>query len=108
MEVARILEENLRPGVEARQLWEIKEREARRLGFEHTAALAGHGVGISKNETPFLAAWDDTVIEENMVVNLEPGLFVPGEACFNYEDTYVVRAAGPERITPLSSELFVA
>ncbi len=108
MKVAKTLEDNLRPGVEARQLWEIKEREAERLGFEHTAALAGHGVGISKNEPPFLAAWDDTVLEENMVVNIEPGLFVPGEACFNYEDTYVVRADGPERITPLSSELFVA
>jgi len=108
MEVARTLEEALRPGVTARELWEIKEREARRLGFDHTAALAGHGVGISKNESPFLAPWDETVLEENMVVNLEPGLFVPGESCFNYEETYVVRAAGPERITPLSSELFVA
>lgn len=108
MEVARILEDALRPGITARELWEIKEREARRLGFDHTAAFAGHGVGISKNETPYLAPWDETVIEENMVVNLEPGLFVPGESCFNYEETYVVRANGPERITPLSSELFVA
>lgn len=108
MEVARILEDALRPGVVARELWEIKEVEARRLGFDHLATFAGHGVGISKNESPFLAPWDNTVIEENMVVNLEPGLFVPGEACFNYEETYIVRADGPERITPLSSELFVA
>lgn len=108
MDIAHTLEDALRPGVTGAELFALMKRQASAAGFAHTGTFAGHGVGISKNESPFLAPWDDTAIEENMVVNLEPGIFVPGEACFNYEETYVVRADGPERITPLSSELFVA
>lgn len=108
MEIARRLEEALRPGATACDLWEIMEREANRLGYETTQAMAGHGVGISKNEAPFLAPWDQRPIEEGMVINLEPALFDPPDACFTFEETYVARATGPERITPLSSELFIA
>jgi Xaa-Pro aminopeptidase len=108
MEIARMLEEALRPGVVACELWELKEREAKKAGFVRTQPFAGHGVGLSKHEPPHLAPWDRTVIQESMVVNLEPGLFAPPDACFTYEETYVIRADGLERITPLSSELYVA
>lgn len=107
MAIAEALEAALRPGVTARRLWEIKEAEAERAGFTRTMPTAGHGVGISKHEAPDLAPWDDTAIEENMVINLEPGLLDPPEACFVFEETYIVRAEGAERITPLSSELFI-
>ena len=107
MDVARQMEEALRPGVSARELWHIKDRETKAAGYEITIPLAGHAAGISRNEDPYFVPWEDTVIEENMTVAIDVGVFDPPEACFIFEETYIVRAETNERITPLSSELFI-
>lgn len=59
----------------------------------------GHGLGLEGHEAPFIDKGDDTVIQENMVFSVEPGLYVPGLAGFRHSDTVVVRAAGVERLT---------
>jgi len=108
MEVARKLEEALRPGVAARELWEIKDRETKAAGYEITIPLAGHAAGISRNEDPYFLPWEDSIIEENMTVAIDVGVFDPPDACFIFEETYVVHSSHNERITPLTSELFIA
>ena len=56
----------------------------------------GHGLGMQVTEWPSHTASDDTVIEENMVLTLEPGLmWEPGKAMV-HEENLVVRADGPE------------
>jgi len=59
----------------------------------------GHGIGLEGHEAPFIDKGDETVIEENMVLSVEPGLYVPGLAGFRHSDTVVVRADGVERLT---------
>ncbi|HZQ88521.1 MAG TPA: M24 family metallopeptidase [Gaiellaceae bacterium] len=108
MEIARHMEDALRPGVTARELWEIKDRETKAAGYTITIPLAGHGAGISRNEDPYFVPWEASVIEENMTVAIDVGVFDPPEACFIFEETYIVHADRNERITPLTSELYVA
>ena len=38
----------------------------------------GHGVGIDIHEYPYLSPLSQDVLEENMVVTVEPGLYIPG------------------------------
>ncbi len=59
----------------------------------------GHSIGLEGHEAPFIDKGDSTVIEENMVLTVEPGLYVPGLAGFRHSDTVVVRATGVERLT---------
>ena len=59
----------------------------------------GHSIGLEGHEAPFIDKGDETVIEENMVFTVEPGLYVPGLAGFRHSDTVVVRAGGVERLT---------
>ncbi|MDQ3693742.1 MAG: Xaa-Pro peptidase family protein [Chloroflexota bacterium] len=59
----------------------------------------GHSIGLEGHEAPFIDKGDETVIEENMVFTIEPGLYVPGVAGFRHSDTVVVRADGVERLT---------
>ncbi len=59
----------------------------------------GHSIGLEGHEAPFIDKGDETVIEENMVFSVEPGLYVPGLAGFRHSDTVVVRADGVERLT---------
>ena len=60
----------------------------------------GHGLGLEGHEWPFIDKGStDVVIEENMVLSVEPGLYVPGLAGFRHSDTVVIRADGAELLT---------
>ncbi len=59
----------------------------------------GHGLGMQVTEWPSHTASDDTVIEENMVLTLEPGLlWAPGKAMV-HEENVVVRSDGAELLS---------
>jgi len=59
----------------------------------------GHGLGMQVTEWPSHTASDNTVIQENMVLTLEPGLlWAPGKAMV-HEENIVVRANGPELLS---------
>ena len=59
----------------------------------------GHGLGMQVTEWPSHTASDHTVIEENMVLTLEPGLlWAPGKAMV-HEENVVVRADGAELLS---------
>jgi len=59
----------------------------------------GHGLGMQVTEWPSHTDSDDTVITENMVLTLEPGLvWAPGRAMV-HEENLVVRADGPELLS---------
>jgi Xaa-Pro aminopeptidase len=59
----------------------------------------GHGIGLEGHESPFIDKGDETIVEENMVFSIEPGLYVPGLAGFRHSDTVVVTASGVKRLT---------
>ncbi len=66
----------------------------------------GHGIGLEGHESPFIDKGStDVEIVENMVLTVEPGLYVPGLAGFRHSDTVVVRAGGVERLTPYPRDL---
>jgi Xaa-Pro aminopeptidase len=59
----------------------------------------GHGLGMQLTEWPSHAAFDDTVIEENMVLTLEPSLGYGNGLMMVHEENIVVRAASTELLT---------
>lgn len=66
----------------------------------------GHGLGLEGHEWPFIDKGSgETIIEENMVLSVEPGIYVPGLAGFRHSDTVVIRSYGAERVTYYPREL---
>lgn len=59
----------------------------------------GHGLGMQLTEWPSHAAWDDTVIEENMVLTIEPSLSYGDGRIMVHEENIVVCADGAELLT---------
>ncbi len=51
----------------------------------------GHGIGIDVHEKPRLAKEDETVLEENMVITVEPGIYVPKKFGVRIEDVILVK-----------------
>jgi Xaa-Pro aminopeptidase len=62
----------------------------------------GHGVGLCVHEAPWLrnkAPWSDAVLEEGMVITIEPGIYVPGLGGVRLEDTILIQKDGYENLT---------
>ena len=59
----------------------------------------GHGLGLSLHEFPSLSKDNDLVLEEGMVVTVEPGLVFAGWGSTRHSDTVVVHKNGIEILT---------
>jgi Xaa-Pro dipeptidase len=59
-----------------------------------------HGVGARAHEPPYAHQAGEGVIEEGMVLALEPGVYWPGGGGLRVEDNFLITAAGPEKLSP--------
>lgn len=90
-----------RPGVTAAKLYQAM---AAAMGIEQSdIGRFGHGLGMQLTEWPSLAAWDDTVLEENMVITLEPSIAVEGGGIMVSEENIVLRDGAPELLSRRAS-----
>jgi len=64
----------------------------------------GHGVGLEVHEAPRLGPRSNEVLEEGMVVTIEPGIYLPADTGVRIEDMVIVRAGGCEPITTLAKD----
>lgn len=55
----------------------------------------GHGLGMQLTEWPSLAAWDETIIRENMVLTLEPSIEVDGGGIMVTEENILITDGAP-------------
>jgi len=67
----------------------------------------GHGVGLEIHELPSLSAHSDTILQEGMVVTVEPGVYIPGWGGIRIEDTVIVKNGGCEIITSSDKSLLI-
>ena len=88
--------EAAKPGCTASDLYHAM---AKVLGGETDAGRLGHGLGMSLTEWPSLIASDHTVIEEGMVLTLEPGLETSG-GIIVHEENIVITATGATFLSP--------
>ena len=73
----------------------------------------GHGVGLEVHEWPFVGyhrithdeAYKDTVLKENMVISLEPALYIPDIGDQQIEDQFLVTKTGSERLNDIPQEI---
>ena len=65
----------------------------------------GHGLGLEGHEWPFIDKGSEDVVQENMILSVEPGIYVPGLAGFRHSDTVLVGQGGVERLTNYPRDL---
>ena len=65
----------------------------------------GHGVGLFIHENPRISPQDDTVLQENMVETVEPGVYIPGFGGVRIEDMVVITKEGHRNLAHSPKEL---
>ena len=64
----------------------------------------GHGLGMQLTEWPSLAAWDETIIRENMVLTLEPSIDVDGGGIMVTEENILITDGAPILLSTRASK----
>lgn len=72
--------------------------------FTHTL---GHGVGIDVHEGLRVGPNDQTVLKENMVITVEPGIYLEGIGGVRIEDLVVVKDGGLVNLTNFSKNIIL-
>lgn len=65
----------------------------------------GHGVGLEIHEPPTSSILSESILSENMVITVEPGVYIAGEFGVRIEDFVVIRKNSCENITKCSKKL---
>jgi Xaa-Pro aminopeptidase len=67
----------------------------------------GHGVGLEVHEKPVISFQSEEILQEGMVVTIEPGIYIPGWGGVRIEDTVCVTGDGCRILTKVPKELMI-
>ncbi len=92
--------EAIRPGIKAKEVDAICRDALSNaiLGAEFLHGT-GHGVGLEIHEYPRINSKSDDIIQEGMVVTVEPGIYIEGSYGIRWEDLLLVTDSGVEYLT---------
>jgi len=95
----------VKPGATTTQIFNAMNDVLMKNGsLGNNVGRMGHGLGMQVTEWPSHTIDDETPIEENMVLTLEPGLeWAPGKVMV-HEENLVVRSTGPELLSRRAAE----
>ncbi len=95
-----------RPGVSCSELDQVASQYLKEKGYaENLLHRTGHGFGLGSHEGPWLAEGSLDVLRENMLISIEPGIYLPEIGGIRHSDTLLVTSSGCEYLTHYPSEL---
>ena len=91
---------NLVPGAKTQDVWKKINKKIEDFGFMVKGeGRYGHGVGLQLTEPPSISSFDNAIIQENMVLTIEPSIeYKPGKIIVHEENVFVSKD-GPILLT---------
>lgn len=78
----------IKPGLKCCEIDKVARDIIKEYGYgDKFIHSTGHSLGLDIHETPGFSLRDETVIEEGMVITVEPGIYLEGEFGVRLEDT---------------------
>lgn len=93
-------------GTRADEADDFGRRNIKLAGYNYAHSL-GHGVGKEVHEDPVISFKRDTILEENMVFTIEPGIYIENEFGVRIEDTGVLTKEGVELFSKSNREIII-
>lgn len=100
--------EAVKPGVKASDIDKIARDYIYNNGYKGCFGHAtGHGVGLDIHEYPTVSTKSDTILEEGMVITIEPGIYLKDKFGVRIEDTVVVTGNGYKSFASVPKDLTI-
>ena len=98
----------VKEGVKASELDAVARKMITDAGYGQCFGHSlGHGVGMDIHELPFASPVSEDILQVDMVVTVEPGIYLPEKFGVRIEDFVVVREDGCFNMTESPKELIV-
>ena len=95
-----------RPGVLAAELDLAASQYLIEKGYgNYLLHRTGHGFGLGSHEGPWIADGSQDILKENMLISIEPGIYLPEIGGIRHSDTLLITSSGCESLTHYPSEL---
>ena len=96
----------VRPGVGCAEVDAAANEYLRREGYgDYLLHRTGHGFGLGNHEGPWVADGNEDVLQENMLISIEPGIYLPGVGGVRHSDTVLVTRDGYELLTHFPTDI---
>ena len=96
----------VKPGVLMSDVDKAVNAHFKAAGYgENLLHRAGHGMGVTSHEAPFLAEGDTRVLQPGMSFTVEPGIYIKGVGGFRHSDTIIVTEDGNRILTSAPDSL---
>mgnify|MGYP000017517321 CR=1 FL=1 len=99
---------SLKPGLKGkdvdRLVRSIIEKEGYGKYFFHNT---GHGIGLDVHESPKLSSLEGDKLQENMVITIEPGIYLPEYGGVRIENMILIKKTGCEVLTKSPEKLIL-
>jgi Xaa-Pro dipeptidase len=100
MQARRLIFDMVKPGIRMSDIDRASNDLIRANGYgDNLIHRAGHGMGVTAHEAPFLAEGDTRIIEAGMSFTVEPGIYIAGLGGFRHSDTILVTDDGNVQLT---------
>lgn len=92
--------DSLKPGIMMDEIDKKVKRFLYEKGYgEYILHRTGHGFGITGHEPPYLAEGYHRPLKADMVVSIEPGIYIPEIGGFRHSDTVLITEDGYVKLT---------
>jgi len=96
----------VRPGVGCAAVDAAANEFLRKEGYgDYLLHRTGHGFGLGNHERPWVADGGEDVLQENMLISIEPGIYLPGVGGVRHSDTVLVTRDGYELLTHYPTDI---
>lgn len=107
--VLKAQEESLKqigPGKTCSEMDEVGRSIIREAGYgDNFGHSLGHSLGLAIHEKPGMRSTDHTVLQEGMVITVEPGIYIPDFGGVRIEDLVVITKDGHKNLTKSTKDL---
>lgn len=99
---------NIKTGMTGKEADKIARNIITEAGYgENFGHSLGHGLGLEVHEMPAVSKKSETILEKDMVITVEPGIYIDDVGGVRIEDDCLVTERGLEKLSHSSKELFI-
>ena len=86
--------EIIKPGISCKEVYETLSKNLFSSNFKSNVGRMGHGFGLQLTEPPSIMIDDNTILEKNMILALEPSIEIENDLMLVHEENILITQNG--------------